>query len=310
MLAWGSNTEGQLGLGEPGPDHCYTEGARYPRFELCDERPLPVLWTNPATGRSEELSGVRSLAAGDFSTYAILQGGHLLSWGGNHKGELGTGAETVHGDELPPSEVRRSTGAPLSGVVEVAAGFDFALARLADGEVLGWGSDEQGALAGLPGEECGHSLGRGAKGPLHPCVRFATRIPALERLHPEALSAGKHFGLALAAGAVYAWGNNERGELGSGEGRRGKFKHPGHWKRRAGTSNPVRVSGFGPAAMIAAGGTHAVAVLQSSAAVPPPLLAAAPEPLELALSWQSAHLDGRGSDRARTVALPRLRTRG
>ena len=74
------------------------------------------MWTNPATGRLEELNEVKAIFAGEFAAYALLRNGHLLSWGDNHNGELGTGADPWHNGEFPPAEVRRAGGAPLSGV--------------------------------------------------------------------------------------------------------------------------------------------------------------------------------------------------
>ncbi len=300
VLAWGSNTEGQLGLGRPGPDHCETAVAHFPRFELCSERPLPVMWTNPATGRLEELKEVKAVFAGEFAAYALLRNGRLLSWGGNHNGELGTGADPWHNGEFPPAEVRRAGGAPLSGVSEVAAGSDSALVRLEDGEVLGWGSAAQGALAGVPAEECRHELplGKGRPGASgrdpRPCEKLAVRIQALERLHPQALSAGQHYGLALAGGAVYAWGSDERGQLGSGKVPRSRFSSSGaKRKKENGNPNPTRVKGFGTAAAVLAAGTHSVVLLAGGAAAPPPIVSATAEPLSIDLSWQPETSNGR-----------------
>jgi alpha-tubulin suppressor-like RCC1 family protein len=289
VLAWGDNTEGQLGLGQPGPDHCETAVAHYPRYELCSERPLPVVWTNPATGRLEELTEVQAVYAGEFAAYALLPGGRLVSWGGNRHGELGTGAETWPGSELPAAEVRGVDGASLTNVAELAPGSSFALARLEDGEVLGWGSAAQGDLAGVWGEECRPEGPQQASGSRNArsCVKLATRLPALERLHPESLSAGRHYGLALAAGAVYAWGSNERGQLGSGKVPRSGFTPAGAKRNReGGDPTPKRVEAVGPAAAVLAAGTHSVVLLGSGVAPPPPLVSAVPEPLAVNLSWQ------------------------
>ena len=291
VLAWGDNTEDQLGLAVPGPDHCETAVAHYPRYELCSERPLPVVWTNPATGRREELGNVKAIWAGEFAAYALLGDGHLVSWGANHNGELGTGSEFWRAGGFAPALVRRADGTPLSGIAELTPGASFAFARLQDGEVLGWGSDAQGALAGLPAEECRRELSqrRKAQGPPtlapRPCVQFPTRVPALEKLHPQAISAGQHFGLALAAGAVYAWGNDERGQLGNGKVPPPRFTPKGvRRKKEAGSPKPTRIKGFGPASAVVAAGTHSVVLLEGEA--PPPLVTARPEALAVRVSWQ------------------------
>lgn len=304
VMAWGSNTEGQLGLGRPGPDRCETGVAHFPAFEYCSERPLPVMWRNPATGSEEPLSGVKKVFAGQFAAYALLQDGRLVSWGGNHFGELGTGSETWRGSEFPVAEVRRANGRPLTGVAEAAAGYQSALARLANGEVLGWGSAGRSALAGLPGEECRHELTaqkqklRAARGALprepRPCVKFATPVASVERLHPQALAEGHEYGLALAAGTVYSWGSNEFGQLGLGRTPRGRGKDKGAPARREpGEATPTKVKGIGAAMSIFAGGTHAGALLKPGVAPPPPLVEAAPENLALSLSWRPETSNGK-----------------
>lgn len=283
VLAWGNNTQGQLGLGQPGPDRCYTEVAHYPKYDPCSERPLPVMWMNPSSGRHEQLSDVRAIFAGDSSGYALLGNGRLLAWGNNDRAQLGAGTETSE-DEVPPVEVKRADGLPLSGIAEVAAGARFVLARLEDGEVLGWGSAAHDDLAGLPGEECrGGSLRRrrrpGSSSEPHLCVKLAARIPSLERLHPQALSAGSGLGLALASGVVYAWGNDEHGQLGNG-----RVSPRGEGE---GFANPAKLPGIGPASAVLAAGTHSVVVLRGAVPAPPPLVVAVPGPLSIRLSWRA-----------------------
>jgi alpha-tubulin suppressor-like RCC1 family protein len=294
IMAWGNNTSGQLGLGKPGPDHCETAVAHFPKYELCSERPLPVMWHNPASGKEEELSAVKSVAAGAFATYALLNNGHVLSWGGNHTGELGTGAETWRAREFPPSEVLRANGEAISGVVELAAGSDFALARLADGEILGWGNTAQGALAGASAEDCRRPAAaqKNTTGEPRSCVKLATQIPALEKLGAQALSAGQHFGLALSAGNVYAWGSNERGQLGNGASPRGKPNPAGGREKESGYPVPTRVAGSAAARAVAAGGTHTVVLLSSESPLPAPLITVTPEALALKLAWQPETVNG------------------
>ncbi len=289
VLAWGSNTEGQLGIGEPGPEHCETETAHYPRYQLCSSHPLPVVWRNPQTGQQEELREVAAIAASGFATYAILRDGRVVSWGSNAHGQLGTGAATWGSRESPPAELRLPNGAPLTGVAELAPGIGFALARMQNGAVLGWGSAEHGALAGAGGEYCGREV-TSPRGPRHepkPCLKRPTPVPALEALHPEALSAGHFFGLALVHGAVYAWGEDARGQLGSGSPRT-KDSEPDP----AGYPQPTRVAGIGPASAIDAAVNHSLALLAPGVSPPPPLVTAQPAPLALDLSWQSATSNG------------------
>jgi alpha-tubulin suppressor-like RCC1 family protein len=303
VMAWGSDTEGQLGLGQPGPNHCETVTAHFPAFEYCSERPKAAMWTNPLNGYEEPLSGVKAVYAGQFAAYALLQNGHLLSWGGNHNGELGTGADTWRGSEFQVTEVKRANGQPLTGVVEVAAGYNSTIARLANGEVLGWGSAERSALAGTPAEDCRHELtpqqrglsvaGSPTREP-RPCIKLATPMPSLERLHPQALAAGHDYGLLLSAGVVYSWGSNELGQLGLGRTPRGRGKKNGKTARQeAGEPVPAKVKGLGVVDALSAGGTHAVVLLKPGVAPPVPLVSAAPEALSLSISWRPETANGK-----------------
>jgi alpha-tubulin suppressor-like RCC1 family protein len=304
VMAWGSDTEGQLGLGQPGPNHCETVTAHFPAFEYCSERPMAVMWKNPATGLEELLSGVKAVYAGQFAAYALLQNGRLVSWGGNHNGEFGTAADTWRGTEFPVTEVKRANGQPLTGVAEVAAGYNSALARLTDGEVLGWGSAARNALAGAIAEDCRHELTAqnqrrpSAYGSLlrepRLCIRLATPIPAVERLHPQALSEGHNYGLALSGEVVYSWGSNELGQLGLGRSPRGRGKRNGKSARQeVGEPVPTKVKALGAVQALSAGGTHAVALLKAGVAPPPPLVTAAPGPLSLSISWRPETANGR-----------------
>jgi alpha-tubulin suppressor-like RCC1 family protein len=164
LWAWGSNTEGQLGLdlSEPGPEACKTATTDGARTEACSTIPREVELRNRQTGELEPLTGVEHVVAGQFTAYALLEDGHVLAWGDNHEGQLGTGAASK--PQAEPAEVLRAdvgeggkAGEPLTGVIEVVPGYDSVLARVENAgteEVVGWGSVEQGSLSlekGAPG---------------------------------------------------------------------------------------------------------------------------------------------------------------
>ena len=150
VMAWGSNTKGQLGIEWPetcqrhktaacAQYECSTETGE----ELCSTRPQLVM-----TAAKKPLSEVVAVAAGEEAGYALLRSGKVLSWGTDIKGQLGqAGLETgPHSKFVPPGYVMKSATQPLEGVVELAAGYNHVLARLAGGAVFGWGDNERGEL--------------------------------------------------------------------------------------------------------------------------------------------------------------------
>jgi alpha-tubulin suppressor-like RCC1 family protein len=76
------------------------------------------------------LTGAVAVAPGLDSTYALLQGGTVVSWGHDTAGALGNGTST---DSLTPTKVVGVTNASA-----IATGQYFACA-IADGTVKCWG---------------------------------------------------------------------------------------------------------------------------------------------------------------------------
>ncbi len=273
VMAWGSNAKGQLGIEWPetceklrtpgcGSYECKTETGT----ELCSTRPLPVM-----RAKETPLGEVAAIAAGGEAAYALLRDGRVISWGSNQRGQLGqVGIETgPHGKFIPPGKVMRSSSEPLEDVKEVSAGYSHVLARLADGQIFGWGNDERGELGGTgpgPPELC-------LKHAEALCFTLARPIRALRRATVEAVSAGAQYSLALIGHKVYAWGKNENGELGDGN--------------TSDSRVPSPIEGLGPVSAISAGNTHAVALLQTGAPSPPPAVAVEPEQGALKVTWRA-----------------------
>ena len=151
------------------------------------------------------------IAAGDSTSYAVLNDGTVLAWGEGSQGALGTGAVTLpllsssttsssyRGMERPVRVVG------LNDVTAIAADGFSAYALLSDGTVRAWGAGNLGddrapkSYSGPPS----------AKGP----ALLPVAVPGLADV--AALSAGGGHVLALTKdGRVWSWGSNFRGELG------------------------------------------------------------------------------------------------
>jgi len=117
VVCWGDNSEGELGLGtSSGPQTC--------NGNPCATTPMKVAG----------LSGVTALAAGLWSTCALLSDGTGRCWGWNDHGELGNG--TMVSDSLTPVVV-----SGLSGATAIAMGEEDACALLSSGDVVCWGQN-------------------------------------------------------------------------------------------------------------------------------------------------------------------------
>lgn len=112
------------------------------------------------------------------------------AWGDNEYGNLGDG-----------TFAQRLTAVNVgSNVSQVAAGYDHSLAVISDGSVWSWGSNTSGQLGtGSAQSSASPQLVSGISGTV-------TQV-----------AAGWYHSLALASdGTVWAWGNNQYGELGDG----------------------------------------------------------------------------------------------
>ncbi|GAB4256141.1 MAG: hypothetical protein Kow0092_01950 [Deferrisomatales bacterium] len=180
VLSWGENTHGQLGDGT-------TENRATPGYVLgADGRPL---------------EGVVAVSAGGGHSMALLADGTLLGWGDNRNAQLGDGTRV---EGYLPVPVLDRFGAPLSGVVAVAAGGLHTLALRADGAVLSWGDNDYGQLGD------GTVLDR-----LSPVAVVEASGASLDQA--VAVAAGPfHSAAVLADGRVVTWGANTGGQLGDG----------------------------------------------------------------------------------------------
>ena len=169
VYAWGQNGDGQLGLGDTA------------------ERDTPVLITS--------LSHVTAISAGEDASYAVTASGALYAWGDNNSGQQDNGSANATLVETP-------TQTPLTNVVSVSAGHDFALALLGNGNVMGWGNGTNGVIG--DGNETTQVT-----------TAVQSRVSVGDRVDVVAISAGAAASYALLSdGTVQAWGLQERGQLG------------------------------------------------------------------------------------------------
>lgn len=182
LLGWGFNYYGELGDG------------------TTTSRNIPVVVGNSSGGLPKQEAPI---AAGHSHTAYIKPDGTVWSWGANNYGQLGDGT-TIQ--RRSPVQVKGPGGQGfLSSVVAVAASNNHTLALKSDGTVWSWGWNDFGQLGdgtSITRHTPIQVKGMGGTGYLTDIVAIRTN-----NYHSVALKSD---------GTVWAWGNNNFGQLGNG----------------------------------------------------------------------------------------------
>jgi alpha-tubulin suppressor-like RCC1 family protein len=204
---------------------------------IAGRRPVPA----PVLDGAGKAVAAEAVVSGADFTCAIVGGG-VRCWGWGYDGALGGGGGQP--DSAVPVTVSHA-GAPLSGIVEIAAGglanggpYSHACARKDDGTVYCWGNNQAG------------QLGMGSMGGILAPVVVPLGGPA------TALALGElHSCAALADGTAKCWGYNEAGQLGIGS--------------KDITPTPTLVQGLAGVEVtgLAAGASHTCAIGKSGAII-------------------------------------------
>jgi alpha-tubulin suppressor-like RCC1 family protein len=147
-----------------------------------------------------QVAGLTNVAQVDASTeefsLALKEDGTVWGWGLNRVGQLGPGGGSLNFDPHPQPIL--NSGLP-SGIVDISAGSQFALAVAPNGTVWSWGDNNW------------FQLGRSSP------VQDPNPNPIPNFNGVSAVAAGNDHGVALKSdGSVWGWGRNSEGELGDG----------------------------------------------------------------------------------------------
>ena len=228
-FCWGLNFKGQLGRGQP----------------LAHDIPLPV---------SDIPDTVRSMDTSPSHTCAVLQNGETWCWG--LYADVGESAGTVH---YAPERMN------VPSAVQVATTSRDTCIVTSAGDVYCWGfgyEESPQKIGGLSGPVTYIDGGEGTSSPPMTCALIGDNIVQCWTSEPwsspitvtlpitvSALSVGGQHGCVVGTqGDVYCWGNNEWGQLGTGE-------------REFGDFPPQKVTLPTPARSVAAGLQHTCASL-------------------------------------------------
>ncbi|MGB1015285.1 MAG: RCC1 domain-containing protein [Nannocystaceae bacterium] len=187
------------------------------------------------------LAGIKDLALGGGTQYAILPDGSVVGWG--------SPAFNAFGDGDSSSSDRPLTKIPgVAGATALAAGQNHACALLGDSTVTCWGyvtpKQAPKAIEGLTDVTAIASGSGGSDtcaikkdGTVH-CWSGSQKPKAVEGLSDVKMVRGRTHMCALTGdGSVHCWGSNGRGQIGTGEAGSSEYKP----KKVKGLTNAVHI---------------------------------------------------------------------
>jgi alpha-tubulin suppressor-like RCC1 family protein len=177
---WGRGESGQLGVSPPSTSCVLDDGNSW----ACSLVPVAV-----SGGRAFE-----SLTGGGSHTCALTEDGSAYCWGSNDRGQLGDGSSEPHNTPTPV--------AGGSSFASIDAGESHTCALTNGGVAHCWGANDRGQLGD------GSTTDR-----LTPVVVAGAH--SFESITAGGFGIGQTCGI-VSGGAAYCWGDNERGQLGSG----------------------------------------------------------------------------------------------
>lgn len=226
---WGMNRHGQLGLGgtaytdeNPTPVAPATDNAEWSQLASSGYHTLAIkssdssvwAWGNnndgqlgPGTTLSKtdtpvQVTGITGtvveVAAGFNHSLARTSEGNVWAWGDDHAGQLGDGTTSTGADSTPNQVLDNVTGAALTGVTGIGAGFRHSLA-IVSGVGRSWGSNQHG------------QLGDGTFVDRNKAVVVASLTNITK------IGGGSTHTVAVVAGTAHTWGSNDFGQLCAGE---------------------------------------------------------------------------------------------
>ena len=253
VLAWGDNSDGQLGTGDRSSRSIPTaiagldaivalavSGSSFPGGHVLALAADGTVWAWGSNSRGQlgdgttidrtapvpvlGLSNVIAIAAGGDNSYAVTNDGTVWAWGSFACNLLGA-------PDVPDRHIPQPV-AGISNITGIASGDDFVIALGTDGTVWIWGDRLGDDVIGCEFET-------------------PTQIARFGNIEAIAAGAAGHALMLGADGTVWALGRNESGQLGDGT--------------TIDRTAPVPVQNLNDVQMIAAGSFHSLALTTDGA---------------------------------------------
>lgn len=243
LYSWGTNSNGQLGLGDQVERHeptavealanetvvLVSSGTSH-TLALTADGQVYAFGSNtdgqlgspdaleddgsPARRSTEPVlveglpDNIVSVTADTKTSYAVTADGRVFGWGESRYGQLLQGSDNGDGtftaDRSDVLAPVELTGLP-GNVVEVKGGARWAAALTEDGDVYVWGPNDEGPSGGLDGDPAAET----------DVTFYPTLLPELDDVNIVELHTGPNSLIAVSdSGAIYTWGSNSDGRLG------------------------------------------------------------------------------------------------
>ncbi|XP_017778444.1 PREDICTED: probable E3 ubiquitin-protein ligase HERC4 isoform X2 [Nicrophorus vespilloides] len=223
MYAWGSTSNGELGVGGIEEENIYTpvelqwseadkvtyaacgsghtifitnEGKLY----SCGNNDYGQLGHGQPRKRPQEVSGLEnyeivSVACGSSHSMALNQWGEVFSWGSDSYGQLG---HTL--GQTPQMHPKIIKALATFNIVQIACGYRHSIALTNSGDILTWGANDYGQLG----------IGKESIKECYPTI-----VSSLSGIPMSYIACGGNHSFAVTkSGAVFGWGKNSNGQLG------------------------------------------------------------------------------------------------
>ncbi len=191
VWATGYNEYGQLGNGKGGDGELESYAVRVKKND----------------NANAFLENIVSIAAGYNHSLALKANGTAWAWGKNEEGQLGhEGPKTMDFCDVPV-RMEKEDKMPIDHIVFISAGGDHSLVIVADGTAWACGKNDYNQLTYISLLHMDNSLN----------LVQVNKSVYLSLENIVAISAGgSHSIVLLSDGTVWAWGHNDKGQLGIG----------------------------------------------------------------------------------------------
>ncbi|XP_029168904.1 RCC1 and BTB domain-containing protein 1-like [Nylanderia fulva] len=183
---------------------------KFSEFELNNGSQIPIMQPTPTRVVFKKVCIV-DIACGSYHSLALTSDSQVYAWGDNSYGQVGIHmphySYRIEYDQIPnkvdvPNLI---SGLKEKNVVSIACGSKFNMVVTDEGKLYGWGDNRNGQIDYK-------SVMNGSK--LYKCYVHSIEINVNDKVIVKVACGFEHTLVLTDEGKVYAWGNNDKGQIG------------------------------------------------------------------------------------------------